>query len=301
MECKDITALLSGYIDETLTPRIKEQVDKHIAACPACAGELSELKAVVNRLHGLHRVKAPADFLQNVLNRVEKPSLLERIRRRYILPLRKNISYEIIGVALTLAIIIAVPELVKQSTRETQKTTVPQLGVSTTRPPQETLKKEAENKPVINAPDDEGAPKTFSEEKSLFDNSAQHERSDAISATALQNRKIASSPMLPAMTNGIEPSMFEEINVSYDSGRNPDSVSREISDAIKKLGGADIKSEYGKADDEPLIVYARLPRENLPLLYKEISKLGTVNAPRQTPPATNQKTIPVKIYLKPSK
>ena len=74
--CEDVQRMISGLLDEELTPEDLRRVEHHIAECPTCREELDNMKLLVAAASGLE-VKAPPEevwdtFLNNVYNRIER-------------------------------------------------------------------------------------------------------------------------------------------------------------------------------------------------------------------------------------
>ena len=76
MSCEHYRQLLTGYVDEELAAREREQLESHLSACEACARELEELVAFKERLAML-KFKEPSDaelerYWSRVYNRLER-------------------------------------------------------------------------------------------------------------------------------------------------------------------------------------------------------------------------------------
>jgi len=60
MTCDRIEELLTAYADGELRPEEREAVERHIRACPACAGLLASLRAADSALARFPEVEPPA-------------------------------------------------------------------------------------------------------------------------------------------------------------------------------------------------------------------------------------------------
>jgi len=71
---------LNEFLDRELAPDEESLVRRHLAECPACAGEHERLALAVGSLRGLGRERAPEGFASRVLRRVrrERRSELQR-------------------------------------------------------------------------------------------------------------------------------------------------------------------------------------------------------------------------------
>jgi len=58
-----VSELLSAYLDNQLNPAERAKVQAHLATCPACAAELSDLQATVGLLARLPAVPLPRSFV----------------------------------------------------------------------------------------------------------------------------------------------------------------------------------------------------------------------------------------------
>jgi anti-sigma factor RsiW len=73
MDCEKIRVDIGAYLDGELSDSERSAVETHIASCGGCAKELEELRTLKNRVSGLPRIKAPADFLARVKQAVAAP------------------------------------------------------------------------------------------------------------------------------------------------------------------------------------------------------------------------------------
>ncbi len=105
MECAGIRELLSEYIDGTLDAQARAAVEKHISICERCKEELASLSAMVEELGSLEEVKAPADFLEKIHERMEPRFGFDWIVRKLFLPIRIKIPLELAAVA-TITILV---------------------------------------------------------------------------------------------------------------------------------------------------------------------------------------------------
>lgn len=84
-ECQKHLFQLSPYIDGELSPSERQTIDRHLAACPACAGRVADLRAASGLTRvGLEMLAEEADFsqfAQKVMARLspEKAPLWERL------------------------------------------------------------------------------------------------------------------------------------------------------------------------------------------------------------------------------
>jgi len=108
MDCSAIQELLSEYIDGALDVKAKEAVEKHIAVCENCNQELASLSAVVEELGSLDQVKAPADFLEKIHERMEPHFSIDRLIRKLFVPFHIKIPLELAAAATVMILVVLV-------------------------------------------------------------------------------------------------------------------------------------------------------------------------------------------------
>jgi cytoskeletal protein RodZ len=106
MDCKDISTKLSEYIDETLELRQKADLEDHLGSCPACRKELEQTRLAVQMTRTSLKLKAPADFLERLHNKLERPA-------KSFAP-RFNFGWGIAGVVLSLLLVFTVRDRITQ-------------------------------------------------------------------------------------------------------------------------------------------------------------------------------------------
>lgn len=70
MKCKKCSALISDYLDESLSETLKDEFESHIAACRECAAELEASRALICALGGLSVATAPIDCWPGIRERI---------------------------------------------------------------------------------------------------------------------------------------------------------------------------------------------------------------------------------------
>ena len=98
--------VFSSYIDNTLSPRERIAVEKHIAVCPDCAGDLGTLQQTVSLLRDLPRVSVPRAFTLR-----ESDIGLRQTRQRPIFGFLRSAT---VVVAMLLAVVVAGDLLMSQ-------------------------------------------------------------------------------------------------------------------------------------------------------------------------------------------
>jgi hypothetical protein len=65
--CKEITALIGGYLNDTLSPSVKREFKRHLRICPDCVSFLKTYKRTLVASRSLRPAEIPANLRDNVL------------------------------------------------------------------------------------------------------------------------------------------------------------------------------------------------------------------------------------------
>jgi len=120
MDCAGIQELLSEYIDGTLDAKAVQVVEKHISACEDCKETLASLSAMVEELNALEPMKAPADFLEKIHQRMEPRSDFSRIFRKLFVPFKIKIPLQLAAAATASILVVMVLSLQKSEYQKMQ-------------------------------------------------------------------------------------------------------------------------------------------------------------------------------------
>ncbi|HOW42409.1 MAG TPA: zf-HC2 domain-containing protein [Candidatus Omnitrophota bacterium] len=110
MECPQAKELLSQYLDDMLEPQEKAQLEQHLEACSACKDKLAQLKRYAGTMAALPKVKAPADFLEKVQERIERRSEFESVIRGFFKP--SPMKTKVAALAMVMFAMIAVYKMI---------------------------------------------------------------------------------------------------------------------------------------------------------------------------------------------
>lgn len=72
MECAQVQELLSEYLDEMLGSSLKEEVEKHLAACDKCKKEYNLLKNIINQCNNICDEDLPDGFHEKLCSAISK-------------------------------------------------------------------------------------------------------------------------------------------------------------------------------------------------------------------------------------
>ena len=70
--CQDIQAELSAYVDGELSSALRAEIETHLASCPRCQQELSELRTLAVGMAALPKLQPPPRFLANVRRKIAR-------------------------------------------------------------------------------------------------------------------------------------------------------------------------------------------------------------------------------------
>jgi hypothetical protein len=120
MDCAEIQELLSEYIDGTLDAKAVQALEEHISACQYCKETLDSLSEVVEELNTLEPLKAPADFLEKIHQRMESRSYFSRLINAFFIPFKIKIPLQLAAAAFASIIVVMVLHLQKTEYQKMQ-------------------------------------------------------------------------------------------------------------------------------------------------------------------------------------
>ncbi len=106
MDCHEVKKSLQEYMDNELNREMKNAIKLHLSSCDSCRSEYHDLVEYRNGMNSLGQVRAPDDFLSQIHERIEKPSLLSKIKQKLFFPLNIKLPLEAAGVLATVVIIV---------------------------------------------------------------------------------------------------------------------------------------------------------------------------------------------------
>ena len=75
MDHESAQALLSEYLEETLDPARRAELEAHLQACDTCRADLELLRRTLNLVKAMPRPEAPANFSSKVRRRLRRSGL----------------------------------------------------------------------------------------------------------------------------------------------------------------------------------------------------------------------------------
>ena len=66
--CKEITGLIFGYLNDTLSPSVRRDFKRHLRICPDCVNFLNTYKKTVATSRSLRPEEIPANVRHNIID-----------------------------------------------------------------------------------------------------------------------------------------------------------------------------------------------------------------------------------------
>ncbi len=154
MNCHDAREYFSGWVDGALSTEEHAAIEPHLAQCFDCRRELDRFRETVGLLQRAERPRAPAGFVDRVLDAVRPAPWPRRLYQRLFLPLQVKLPVEAAAVLLVAGLAVYVfqrtPEL-QQATRQEVSQPAPPSGAPPAPAPAAPLR-DARRSPVLKAP-----------------------------------------------------------------------------------------------------------------------------------------------------
>jgi hypothetical protein len=91
LNCDQVQARLSEYLEKSLEREVLEAVESHLSSCPLCQAEAEFLAESVRRVADLQSVEPPLGFSQRVMTRVREEAERPRLWQRLFFPISVKI------------------------------------------------------------------------------------------------------------------------------------------------------------------------------------------------------------------
>ncbi len=72
LNCQEVRAASSDYIDGDAGARLSALIESHIAVCPACAAFVRTLRATIELLSAAPAAELPAGFSERIQSRIRR-------------------------------------------------------------------------------------------------------------------------------------------------------------------------------------------------------------------------------------
>ena len=294
MECSEVSLFLSEYVDDRLDPPTRGLVEAHLATCRECAAELSSLQAYLGAMAGMEKVAAPQDFLARVHERLERPSVFDRLVKAAFYPLRIKLPMELAGIALAALLLV----FAYHAPQGEKPISHPSISIDTPSAPSADGKGAVLEQTAVGRPTSEPKrielalllnPPKMSERstklkplaapslpagKMLQDRQEQHDQSPPPPMPSLESSRTAAS----AAAKKHESSLPLDPNQAYDL----------IAESVASLGGTVLSAEKSTATNEPKTIVVQLPARAYSLLLTRLNRVGHLEATGDKPVGTMQ-------------
>jgi hypothetical protein len=291
VDCSKVSHFLSEYVDDQLDPTSKSLVEKHLASCENCAAELASLQAYLGTMTTMEKMSAPQGFLASVHERLEQPSVFERITKWLFYPLRIKLPMELAGIALaTLLLVFAyqqVPRQEKEKDMPSLSGEVRQSVVSTDKKGA-SLGQIAADKPVtvskhIQLALSPAPPKALEDAAKLRAMAAPPSAPEKAERAGPDARKPSAQQSLLARQSVPSPSVTGAGEEQLPAPRGPGQVYDFIKESAASMGGTVLSVEYHKATNEPKTILVRIPAGNYSLFLERLGRAGQVKETGKEP------------------
>jgi anti-sigma factor RsiW len=295
-DCSEIRTLLSEYLDDALDAEAKALADEHLRTCPACREELDSLKTLVKGIGSLESVKAPADFLDQLHQRMERRSKISAIWEWLFYPLRVKIPLQLAGAAVMALIIFSIlplqqPSLKLHSKPEQEKKAEDpsydvdeSKGIKPTARPEALVRKAAAPEPAKVTREVALNLKRQMRAKAATAEPSAAQAPASPAALEMQRQKLAAGA--PAQEDKKEEALEKE----------PEPL-LSVTKAIEAAKGKVLSIDHNPQTGRPESVYAEIPAGEIPLLYEKLRELGSLQVSPQTGTEEDSDLVPMKIRL----
>jgi hypothetical protein len=292
-DCSEIRNLLSEYLDDALDAKAKALADEHLRTCPACREELDSLKSLVKGIGSLESVKAPADFLDRLHQRMERPSKISQMREWLFYPLRVKIPLQLAGAAVIALILFSILPLQQSSLKLHSKTEQEKKAEDTAYYANESRGAGGAAAPVQKAVTPEPAKVT----REVALNLKRQVRTKAATAEP----SAAQSPASPAVQEMQRQKLAARAPAKED--KKEEALEKEsesvlsITKAIEAAKGKALSVEYHRQTGRPEFVHAEIPAGQLPIFYAKLRELGDLQVSPETGTEKDSDTVQITIRI----
>ena len=303
MECVRLKELLSEYIDGTLDQETRKAVEKHLSTCKGCAEELASLRSLVEELGSLEKVKPPGDFLEQLHERLEAPSVFTRIVRKLFVPFHVKIPLELATATLLAVLVFSLfhPQLTEKSMMPTpleQKT-------------MEANERETAKKKEVSLKKRPSLPKAAFEAPSrlMKGGEADVSKPDAgihkpLELILLLKSKVRGralgKPMALRDTRTAEKESAADEERAYPASKGAaaeSSFTEKLKHLIEKEGGRVLNVEYDAKTGLPTTIQAEIPTDRYHTLYDQLKEMVSSLESSPASPHEGQETISLQMKL----
>ena len=296
MGCDDVKERLSEYVDDLLDGEAGAELEEHLSTCTACQQELASLRALVHELGSLRPMEPPADFLDQLHERLAQCSWVSKILRILFVPMGTKVPLQLAGAVAAAILVISVFYVQQEEMKTTEApVSLQQRGLS---------EMEAIREDKVRQ---EGA--ALSEP--AFKTAGETKRERAPVELALHLRKKPSRRSLAP-----QPAVDEAVGIQKEKRRTmaakeafrdaegpeerkPTEPLPGLTNLITHAKGKVIDIEYHKDTKTPSLIRAEIPALAFDSFYEKLTELGDVSSPSEPPPDKSQEVIQLEVRILP--
>lgn len=294
-DCSRIRTLLSDYMDGALDPKEKELAEEHLRTCSACREELDALKALAKGLGSLESVNAPADFLDQLHHRMERPPKLSRIREWLFYPLQVKIPLQLAGAAVLALLIFSILPLQQSSLKLSSKPVQENKDAAYVTDEAKGMLKPAQSPEALTQETTAPGAAKQTMEVTLHLKKQIHAKAGTAELSSAQ------VPAQPALSEKHKRKLAARAPLQEDKNEEavetrPEAVSS-ITAAIEAAQGKVLSIDHDQQTGRPESIHAEMPAEEVPLFYEKLKELGDLQLSPETGTQKGSGLVHVKIKL----
>jgi len=315
MECAEISAHLSEYLDGALDAQTMIAVENHLQTCEECKKAFESLQSLVLELGDLDHIKAPHDFLEQLHDRMANRFLLSELIKKLFIPFKVKIPLQFATAVAMLILIFSIihtPDIKKEIAGIPKKggdaEGVYELGTKNdleAKQKKDTPAPVAEIiKPVAPYPEKqltllprEAEPPTITSRSKKTTAQPLSQGKAYLRKPAEEKAGVEPEPSVKEVSEPVELVMVLKLKEEPASKvLSPDEVLSRIRDLINNVKGTVLSTEYDQNTHQPESIHAEIPAEQYGFLCEKLQQLGIFRFPA---PAVEGKALKhLKIHIR---
>ncbi len=97
---------LSEYIDGTLSQEEASAVRDHLDRCPDCMEEYEDIVNIIGHMQRMESLETPDSFVEKIHERIERPSSIQKLVKRFFFPIKIKVPLELAGLAAAALLVV---------------------------------------------------------------------------------------------------------------------------------------------------------------------------------------------------
>lgn len=304
MKCEQCREHLTEYLNQALDKKLEIEIRQHLAVCPECLKEYEFLKSYLQEVRLIPAVQAPHSLLSGVRQRLEKPSIRQRLLKPFPQAILKGM-----GALAVLWVVLYIINPVQPLKRLDITPDLAQSDMSRKVPPEadlnlkqsklsakpETASKKAGNNPVLQtAPSEVEQNREFAYTLILAAGETAVGTKPNLQDNYTGLRKAVAEPSQTSGISSEAKTKEKRLEEEYLTGMLPEKIA-----AIKKilftLDGVILREEIAKTGDQAVLDF-KISTQNLQVLKTGLGELGALE-PVSSEAMINQESSIIKVSL----